>query len=291
MSQTEDAAVRERIRHLHWRTIGVGWVATLVVLAGLVATILCLGALRDLVFGQGDMGGVAFHLPSTLRHASGLPLLSMIFVGMAGVGAWGLSTGRLRRSHSQAAFAMCLVAGLADFFLAAPLHQPLFALPSHLEKLVARGAYAQADRLLTAPGDGSMRLRQEYVRAQIALRAGDTQRLEQFGRPLLRSADDYAYAGSVEPAAAEVYRESMGDLRLEVLAAIDRKLNRTPLSVASIESTATASSSPVTHRVRGPHTIGLVAIAIALALTGLLLSVLWRRMRANVLRIIDLADG
>ncbi len=286
MTPTESASVDDRIRMLRWRTIAVGWGASLLVIVGLVTTLLACGELGSLMFGRGGDGVVAFHLPATLRHADGLPFLSLLFAGLAIVGAWGLSTGHLRRSHSHAALALCLLAGIADFLLAAPLHQPLFALPSRVERLVDRGAYAEADRLLAEPGDGSMQARQAYARAQIALRAGDSQGLGHHGRPLLQSADAFVYTARTDPALYHIYFQSINDLRIDVLAAIDRQLNGAASSAAGIAFAAARSTrgSPWTHA------IGLSASALALAASGLLLAALWRRMRANVLRIIDLAE-
>jgi hypothetical protein len=153
-------------------------------------------------------------------------------------GGWGLSPGRLRQSHSYAALALCVLVGAADFLLAAPLHKPLFVLPSRVERLVSDGEHAEADRQIAEVGRDTMRQRAEYVRAQIALRAGDTQRLETLGRPLLTEADDYVYAGKADP---DVYLDSIDDLRIEVLATIDRRLNGTPTSAAGIAGSAERS--------------------------------------------------
>ena len=128
-----------------------------------------------------------------------------------------------------------------------------------------------------------MRQRAEYVRAQIALRAGDTQRLETLGRPLLKEADDYVYAGKADP---DVYLDSIDDLRIEVLATIDRRLNGTPTSAAGIAGSAERSGRSTRWLSAGTTTVS----AIGLLAAGLMLTALWRRMRANVLRIIDLTD-
>jgi hypothetical protein len=284
MTPSESAAVDDRIRMLNWRTVCVGWAASVVIVAAVVTSLRAVGELDTAFFGTGAVEGAAFHLPAALRHADGLPLLSLLFAGLALVGAWGLSTGRLRRSHGHVAFALCLLAGVADVFLASPLHQPLFGLPSEVERLVAKGRYADADRLVGDAGAGSMRQRQDYVRAQIAMRAGDTQRLEALGRPLLEAADDYVHAGSLDPGSAHVYFDAMGDLRVEVLAAIDRRLHGVPRSAAGM-AVASAQSGLQSRELRAA---AMTAAALGLIAAGGLLVALWRRMRANVLRIVDL---
>ena len=286
MTPIESAALDDRIRSLQWRTIGVGWTASAMLAAGAGTTLLALGDLGDLIFGGDGDGLVAFHVPTALRQAEGWPLLSMLFAGLALAGGWGLSTGRLRRSHSYAAFALCLLVAIADFQLAAPLHKPLFGMPSRLERLVSDGAYAEADRLLVGAGHGALRQRETYVRAQIALHAGDMQRLESLGRPLLKDADDYAYAGLLDPTSAHVYREAMGDLRVAVLAAIDRRLNGRPATAAGIAIDAEENG----RMARGRSAVIMAASGFAVMAAGLLLVALWRRMRGNVLRIIDLTD-
>jgi hypothetical protein len=283
MTPTESAAVDDRIRALQWRTTGVGWVATVVLAGAAAATLLALGDLGKLIGGQGADELAAFHVPGSLRHSENLPLLSMLFAGLALAGGWGLSTGRLRRSHSYAALALCVLVGAADFLLAAPLHKPLFVLPSRVERLVSDGEHAEADRQIAEVGRDTMRQRAEYVRAQIALRAGDTQRLETLGRPLLKDADDYVYAGKADP---DVYLDSIDDLRIEVLATIDRRLNGTPTSAAGIAGSAERSGRSTRWLSAGTTTVS----ALGLLAAGLMLTALWRRMRANVLRIIDLTD-
>jgi hypothetical protein len=286
MTPTESAAVDDRVRALQWRTTGVGWVATGVLAGAAAATLLALGDLGNLIAGPGADDLAAFHVPGSLRHAENLPLLSMLFAALAMVGGWGLSTGRLRRSHSYAALALCVLVGAGDFLLAAPLHKPLFVLPSRVERLVSEGEHAEADRQLAEINRDTMRQRAEYVRAQIALRAGDTQRLETLGRPLLKDADDYVYAGKTDPGSAHVYFESIGDLRIEVLATIDRRLNGTPTSAAGIAGSAERSGRSTRWLSAGTTAVS----AIGLLAAGLMLMSLWRRMRANVLRIIDLTD-
>jgi len=283
MTPTESAAVDDRIRALQWRTTGVGWVATVVLAGAAAATLLALGDLGNLIAGPGADDLAAFHVPGSLRHAENLPLLSMLFAALAMVGGWGLSTGRLRRSHSYAALALCVLVGAADFLLAAPLHKPLFVLPSRVERLVSDGEHAEADRQIAEVGRDTMRQRAEYVRAQIALRAGDTQRLETLGRPLLKDADDYVYAGKADP---DVYLDSIDDLRIEVLATIDRRLNGTPTSAAGIAGSAERSGRSTRWLSAGTTTVS----ALGLLAAGLMLTALWQRMRANVLRIIDLTD-
>jgi hypothetical protein len=100
------------------------------------------------------------------------------------------STGRLRQSHGCAALALCVRVGAADCLLDAPLHEPRFVRPSRVERLVCDGEHAEADRQRAEISGHTMRQRGEDVRAQIALRAGDTQRLDTLGRPLLKDADD-----------------------------------------------------------------------------------------------------
>lgn len=286
MTPSERAAIDDRIRWLQWRTTGVGWAAWLLIGSGAFVTLLALGDLAGLIRG-GDADGLpAFHVPPGMRHADGLPLLSLLFVGLALTGAWGLSTGRLRRAHAVAALALCLVTGVADFNLSAPLHQPLFVFSSPIERLVDAGQHAEADRLVEAHASGEHQQREAYVRAQIALRAGDRKRLESVGRPLLESTDHYTYASRADAGGPVLFNDPMRDLRLSVLAAIDRGLHGEPVSAAGI-------AMAVEQRAQTSKGLGAAIRAgsgVAVAAAGLLLVALWRRMRGNVLRIIDLDD-
>jgi len=285
VTPAEHAAVDDRIGALQWRTVGVGWAAVCLLGAGAIAAALAAGEIGRLLAGAAHDRPVPFHVPAAMRHAEGLPLLSLLVVGLALASAWGLSTGRLRRAHAGLAGVLCLAAAAADLFGSAPLHQPLFALPSPLERMVSGGRHAEADRQVVAASHPAMRAREDYVRAQIALRAGDAPQLESLGRPLLAMADDYVYAGLRDPSAAHVYHQSIGDLRIEVLAAIDRGLNGAPRSAAGIavERERTAAGPP------GQRAMATGATALGLTAAGLLMAALWRRMRGHVLRIIDLA--
>ena len=120
MTPIESATVDDRVRALQWRTTGVGWVATVVVASAAAATLLALGNLGNLIASPGADELAAFHVPGSPRHSENLPLLSMLFAGLTLAGGWGLSTGRLRQSHSYAALALCVLVGAADFLLAAP---------------------------------------------------------------------------------------------------------------------------------------------------------------------------
>jgi hypothetical protein len=285
MTHPGNAAVARRIQTLQWRTTGVGWAAALLVVGAIVAGLLTLGAVGRLLTVVQAGQPVDFHVPAALRHADGLPMLSLLFAGLALLAAWGLSTGRLRRSHAHLACALCVLTGAADFMFAGPLHQPLFGLPSRLERMVADGDYTQAEALIGGAGDGSMSRRQDYVRAQIALHAGDTKRLQAIGRPLLEVADHYVYASNIDVASAHGYHTAMADLRIDVLAAIDRRLNGGPLSAAGIalgDKLPSRLPAWIATALTGAVAMGLVVVSVCMLL-------LWHRMRANVLRIIDLA--
>lgn len=285
MTPTEAADVEARIRALRWRTIGTGWVAALVVVGSVLTLVLGFGEMSRLLFSRADPSDVAFHLPTALRHSGGLPVLSLLFYGLAGVGAWGMSTGRIRRLHCQAAFALMLAAGVADWLLAAPLHQPLFGLASRVERLVKAGEYQEAEQWLAELQSAETATRLRYVRAQIALRAGDRLRLRELGRPLLLETDAHVYQVSRDPTSAFVLNAAYGDLRLEVLAAIDRGLHGTPVSAAGLAVAAESRG----RGARWLHAVLLTAGALLGAAAGAGLVLLWRRMRGNVLRIIDLA--
>lgn len=287
MTPSERAAIDDRIRWLQWRTIGVGWAACLCVGAGGVVTLFAVGDLAGLMRGAGADELPAFHVPSGLRHADGWPLLSLLFAGLALVGAWGLSTGRLRRAHAVASLVLCLMAGVADVNLSAPLHQPLFVLSSPLERLVGAARYAEADRLVETHPSGEHQQREAYVRAQIALRAGDLKRLESIGRPLLESADLYIYAGRAEwNDPISPFNDPTRDLRLSVLAAVDRGLHGEPISAAGLAVALERGG----HAPSGLGAAIRAGAGLGSLVAGLLLVALWRHMRGHVLRIIDL-DG
>ena len=277
----EGAALEGRIRRLRWRTIAVGIVGALAALAGLLLLGAALSdAYRETFRGSGDVQ-LAFHLPSALR-AERLNLLPWLCVGLAIVGTWGMSTGRIRRLYCLVAYALMAATAIADVAFATPMRQPLFHLPSGIERMFNEGRFTEVERLVDEQPDRSVAA--AYVKAQIGLRVGDRRMVVKHGTSLLELVDRFVYRIDADPAEQMVLAEQVGDFRADVVHAIDRAIHGAPVGQVGLT---------VEGQARGRlgawvqvATTGVIGLAAVLA--GALLTWTWRRMRANLLRIDEL---
>ena len=294
--RAREPAVDRQIVALHRRTVVVGCLACLTAILALLTSARTLFDLNALVLSE--PGIPAFHLPPALRAELPGIGLSWLVVALAIIGAWGVSTGRLRRELSYLAVLLCVMVALADLLLAAPVHSPLFVIPSKIERAVATGNYNAVDRLIdeteralegTAEGLAQLQ-RVRYVKAQVALRRGDTEGLEELVRPILLAADDYVYTAQGDIGKAAGYGDTLGDLSPAVLAALDRGTPAGPMSMVALEYPGGQSALDDA----GPGWLRIVltlGVALALLAAAVALTLLWRVMCANLHSIHELILG
>ena len=99
----------------------------------------------------------------------------------------------------------------------------------------------------------------------------------------MHSADYLVYSSGTDPASLQVVTESIGDLRIDILAEIDRRLNRVATSAAGLASAAVGPSTGTHAWLAASRTLAaLLTAALAISLLRL-----WRRMCQNMLRILE----
>ncbi len=280
----EGEALASRIRWLRWRTIVVGIAGVLAALAGLLMLSSVLGDVyRELFRGSGEVR-LAFHLPPALQPER-MNLLPWLSVGLAVVGTWGMSTGRIRRLYYLVAYALMVITAAADVLSAPPMRQPIFHLPSAIERMFNDGRYTEVERLVDEFPQQPAAV--NYVKAQIGLRSGDRRLVEKHGAPLLTMVDTFVYRVHDDPAEQTVLAEQVGAFRADVIHAIDRTINGMPVTHVGL-TVERASSGRVGIWVH----VAMLGLAGAIALlAGVALTWVWRRMRANLLHIHDLQHG
>lgn len=273
-----------RARALRWRTIATGALVALLGAAGLLAALLTAIDLWRVFFMAADT--VPLHVPRSVGDVNVPPYLTWAFYGLCAVSVWGLSNGRLRRVHGRAALLLTVMVALADWWYAAPLHKPLFLLPSRFERLVTSERFDEAARLVDEHARAAGAAKASYLHAQIALRANDGATLATAGMPLLTVVDDLTYRVSPDPLATAVLEDMYGDMRLDVLGAIDRRLHGAAVSAAGLADQSSLDRLSAGEAAARAARHSLVALS-AMLLGGLLFRI-WRRMRANVMRIDEL---
>ncbi len=277
----EGEALARRIRWLRWRTIGVGITGALAALAGLLMLSSVLGDVyRELFRGSGAVR-LAFHLPPALQPER-MNLLPWLCLGLAVVGTWGMSTGRIRRRYCLVAYALMAMTAAADILFAPPLRQPIFHLPSGIERMFNDGRYTEVERLVDNFPQQAAAV--NYVKAQIGLRTGDRRMVEKHGAPLLTMVDTFVYRVHDDPAEQTVLAEQVGAFRADVIHAIDRTLHGVPVTQVglTVERQSAGRLGIWVH-------VAVFGLAGAIALlAGVALTWVWRRMRANLLHIDDL---
>jgi hypothetical protein len=204
----------------------------------------------------------AFDVPAELDAAVAGAILPVIGWVLFAIGTTGLVSRGIPRRAAVGAACVLAVVVVADAVLADPAHRPMRLFPSELERSLAGREIKRSDQILRAMEDGSSKTdiarRQEreraiaerdfaradqvryimedasaathlaYLRAQIALHAGDQAALEVSAPALLRKVDRLAYAFEYRSA------KSTGAWRSEVIHALDVALHGGPLSAVGI---------------------------------------------------------
>ncbi len=264
----------QRVRALRWRTLSVGTAALLAAVIGVLLGLASLTAVWRAVLGTN------LHVPTQL--AGGWAPLPWIALALAAIAVGGLSTATIRQQHAALALLLSIGVAVADVVSCPPTRAPLGLVPTALERMVAAGDQEGARQALEAlPPSTAV----EYVRAQLAMRDADAAALRRHAPRVLEEADQLANGAGGDEVTRSLLEASVGDLRIDVVAALDRALNGEPMTLAGIETPAGAGYA--THWVRLTLRAATATLLIALAFA---LSTIWRRMCGFVERIESLID-
>lgn len=273
-SQADRDATEARVRALRRRTLAVGTVALLAAVAGGVLL------LRALSSAWHASTGVALHVPGSLAGFAPLPWIALA-LGAVAVG--GLSTATIRQRHAVLALVLCAGVVIADALTCPPERSPLGIAPSGIERMVAAGDRAGAARALDAlPASTAV----EYVRAQIAMLDRDAIALRRLAPRVLDEVERFANRVDEDEMARDTLKASVGGLRIDVVAALDRALNGEPVTLAGLSTPAAEPGAPRWPRVELAGVAGAVLVALAIAL-----GFVWRTMCGHVERVEALFDG
>jgi hypothetical protein len=273
-SDADRASTEARIRALRGRTLAVGTVALLAAVAGGVLL------LRAVSSAWHASTGVALHVPGSL---SGFAPLPWIALALGAVAVGGLSTATIRQRHALLAAVLCAGVAIADVLTCPPERSPLGLAPSGLERMVAAGDRAGAARVLDAlPPSTAV----EYVRAQVAMIDRDAIALRRIAPRLLDEVERFANRVDEDELARGVLKASVGGLRIDTVAALDRALNGEPVTLAGLSTPEDALGAPRWMRVALGGGAGVLLVALAIAL-----AVVWRTMCGRVERVEALFDG
>jgi hypothetical protein len=272
-SDADREATEARIRALRGRTLAVGTTALLAAIAGAVLL------LRAVSSAWRASTGVSLHVPGAL---SGFAPLPWIALALGAVAVGGLSTATIRQRHALLALLLCAGVAIADVLTCPPERSPLGLAPSGLERMVAAGDRAGAARVLDAlPPSTAV----EYVRAQVAMIDGDAIALRRIAPRVLDEVERFANRVDQDEFARGVLKDSVGVLRIDTVAALDRALNGEPVTLAGLSTSADATGAPRWTRVVLHGAIGALLLGLAFALGAV-----WRTMCGHVERIERLFD-
>lgn len=194
----------------------------------------------------------------------------------------GLRQAMATQAAAPLALLLCAGVAIADVLTCPPERSPLGLAPSGLERMVAAGDRAGAARVLDAlPPSTAV----EYVRAQVAMIDGDAIALRRIAPRVLDEVERFANRVDQDEFARGALKDSVGVLRIDTVAALDRALNGEPVTLAGLSTSADATGAPRWTRVVLHGAIGALLLGLAFALGAV-----WRTMCGHVERIETLFD-
>jgi hypothetical protein len=210
-----------------------------------------------------------FDVPAQFDVANAGVMLPVVAWVLVAVGVTGLVARRIPRRAALGAASILAVVVVTDIFMADAAHRPLRLFPSALERTLAGRDFDRAEQMLRAMEDRSSKIDILYVRAQIALHAGDRAGLRVLAPARLRDVDRLVYAfdaGFESDTAATV-----GAWRSEVVHALDVALHGEPLTAVGIAFADDTGGG-------GLPSAGLAAACALLAILGMGFGTLWLAM-------------
>jgi hypothetical protein len=283
MNPSESEALNRRIRWLNHRTLAVGVVSIVMLL---VALGFGFSTLREFInfFGTSPSPTVlAVHIPEGLGQSRSSVIATTLMFAMAMIGVWGMSTGSIRRAKCFLAFVVVLVCGVADFYLTSQIHRPIFGLTSQFERAVNAGKYEEAEAITQQLDYPAQIDNLNYLRAQIALRANDKQRLKEFAMPILGNSELYVYGAEKDFIAVNLFANTVGTYKADVVAAFDVALHGAPTTAVALELHGRNKNTSATIK----------AMVLSMLLSTVFLGIsfflawTWRTMRRHLLNILD----
>lgn len=280
----QEFRIQARLSGLVTRMLATG-------LAGLLLCVVGVFGLRPaLRYGLSLLAGGApdvpdLHVPSQLQSLGFGAMLGVMFWTFLAFSLAGLSTRALSRRHARLALVVTACTGLMGIALADYTAQPLFVLPSKLERQVNRGSLSEPLLWLKDTGtDNALVDSVKYVRAQIALRdRSGTLTLPETAGPVLDYADQVLYTrrATLTPGGRPgLQGHPVGEFRAEVLYALDRRLNGEPRSAVGMQFEKRLAQAGLAGR--RTEALRTLTLRGGVLLLGMLLCRLWWVMAQRI---------
>jgi hypothetical protein len=283
MNLSESEALNRRVRWLNHRTLAVGIISIVMLLIALGIGFSTLRELIDFFGASQRPTDFAVHIPEGLGQSRSSVIATTLMFGMAILGVWGMSTGSIRRAKCFLAFVVVLMCGIADFYLTSQIHRPIFGLTSQFERAMNAGKYEEAEVILQQLDYSEQTDNLNYLRAQIALRAKDKQRLHEFAMPILNNAELYVYGAEKDFIAVNVFANTVGTYRTDVVAAFDVALNGVPTTAVALELHGRNKNTSANIKAM----VFSMLLSTAFLGASFFLAWTWRTMRRHLLNILD----
>lgn len=265
-----------RLRGLKARALGVGLAGLMACSGAIVQAATVLNGLYETLMRQNDLPG--FDIPLSVSVQFVYEILQVITLFLLVAAIAGFSLGAFPRHRARLVFLIPAVMLALTVWWTPPASRWMHLAPSALDRYVQQGRYDEAEHIirtldLSKDADG-------YLRAQIALRAGDIVTLRTLGEPLLTNADSYVY--QIDRTNDPLFPPPIPEYSPEVVYVIDRALNGHPETQVGIEWERRNNSGGV------PYWLGSLAralMSVAMVLLGSGALRVWNGMRQRVSRI------
>lgn len=267
-----------KLRTLKLRALGMGLTGISGCTLAVVEIVSLLNSLIEDRMRQSDLPGL--DVPLALSISIPYELLLGIFLILLVIAVAGFSLGAFPGHRARLVFLIpAALLGLATWWVP-PASRWMHLAPSTLERQVQLGQFDEAEHLVQelhpSPEDA------DYLRAQIALHAGDKTMLRTLGEPVLARADRYVYQIEIS-SDPFVTLPPIPSYAPEILHAIDIALHGQPEAQVGIVWEARN-----TREKQWPGWLKLLtdlAVSAGLASFGTLALRAWNGMRQRVHRI------
>lgn len=273
------------LSRLHWlrrRTqfVGLaGMVCCWAALQWLQELLLQSGVLYEKLTRQGELPGL--HVPAHIASPFAFEVLQGSMLLLLGIALAGYSVQAFDRRRTLQFLMLAAMLGLLTLVMQPAASRWMHLLPSELERHVYAGRFDAAEAILLEM-EKSAGSRHDYLRVQIALRAGDLPMVQRLAPPLLDVVQRHVYRFDTD--GMFFGRAPTGPAyAADVLHAIDKAIHGKPLTEVGIQWEQREARRSRWREVL--PVLGSLLATAAFALLGLRGLRLWNDMRRRVLRL------
>ncbi|BBL70314.1 hypothetical protein [Methylogaea oryzae] len=271
------AQFARRLRGLKARALGSGFAGLAACSGAFIQIALVLNGAYETWMRQ--EGLPPFDIPLSVSVQFVYEVLQLITLFLLVAAIAGFSLGAFPRHRARWVFLLPAVLLAVTAWWTPPASRWLHLLPSTLDRYVRQARYDEAEHII-----GTLNLARDsdgYLRAQIALRVGDTAALRKLGEPLLAKADDYVY--QIDRGNDPVGAPQIPEYAPEVVYAVDRALHGQPETQVGIAWEQRSGDGEKLAYWLEFLTRGLLSLFMAFLGGGALL--IWNAMRQRISRI------